>query len=69
MKPRRLDADAEGKRLGRADVLRRTAGAGEYLRRSRTRRIAEGYRRAYGGGKGLGEEWAGWEDEGSLPQK
>lgn len=64
---RRLDADEEVKRVGRSEVLRRAAG--EYLRRSRIRKIAEGYRRAYGGGKGLGEEWAGWEDEGSWPEK
>jgi metal-responsive CopG/Arc/MetJ family transcriptional regulator len=62
---RRLDADAEVKRLGRSEVLRRAAS--EYLRRSRSRRIAEEYRRAYGGGTGLGEEWSGWEDEGSWP--
>ncbi len=64
---RRLDADAEVKRVGRSEVLRRAAS--EYLRRSRVRRIAEGYRRAYGAGKSLGEEWAGWEDEGSWPEK
>jgi metal-responsive CopG/Arc/MetJ family transcriptional regulator len=64
---RRLDADAEVKRLGRSEVLRRAAS--EYLRRSRARRIAEEYRRAYGGGTGLGEEWAGWEGEGSWPAR
>jgi metal-responsive CopG/Arc/MetJ family transcriptional regulator len=64
---RRLDADPEVKRVGRSQVLRRAAG--EYLRRSRIRRIAEGYRRAYGGGKVLGGEWAGREDEGSWPEK
>ena len=62
---RRLDADAEVKRVGRSEVLRRAAS--EYLRRSRARTIAEGYRRAYGSGAGLGEDWAGWEDEGSWP--
>ena len=64
---RRLDADAEVKRLGRSEVLRRAAS--EYLRRSRSRRIAEEYRRAYAGGTGLGEEWAGWESEGSWPAR
>ena len=64
---RRLDADTEVKRVGRSEVLRRAAS--EYLRRSRMRRIAEGYWRAYGEGKALGEEWAGWEDEGSWPEK
>ena len=64
---RRLDADAEVKRVGRSEVLRRAAS--EYLRRSRARRIAEAYRRAYAAGTGLGEDWAGWEDEGSWPAK
>ena len=64
---RRLDADEEVKELGRSEVLRRAANA--YLRRSRARRMAEAYRRAYAGGAGLGDEWAGWEDEGSWPQK
>jgi metal-responsive CopG/Arc/MetJ family transcriptional regulator len=64
---RRLDADMEVKRVGRSEVLRRAAS--EYLRRSRARRIAEGYRRAYGTRAGLGEDWAGWEEEGSWPEK
>ena len=64
---RRLDADEEVKELGRSEVLRRAANA--YLRRSRARRMAEAYRRAYAGGAGLGDEWAGWEDEGSWPEK
>jgi metal-responsive CopG/Arc/MetJ family transcriptional regulator len=64
---RRLDADAEVRRLGRSEVLRRAAS--EYLRRSRARTIAEGYQRAYGSGAGLGEDWAGWEDEGKWPAR
>jgi metal-responsive CopG/Arc/MetJ family transcriptional regulator len=64
---RRLDADEEVKEVGRSEVLRRAAKA--YLRRSRERRIAKAYRRAYSGGPGLGAEWAGWEDEGSWPEK
>jgi metal-responsive CopG/Arc/MetJ family transcriptional regulator len=64
---RRLDADAEVRQVGRSEVLRRAAR--EYLRRSRARRIAEGYRRAYAGGSGLGDEWSGWEDEGSWPER
>jgi hypothetical protein len=64
---RRLDADAEVRRVGRSAVLRRAAS--EYLRRSRARGIAEGYRRAYGTRPALGEEWAGWEDEGSWPER
>jgi metal-responsive CopG/Arc/MetJ family transcriptional regulator len=64
---RRLDADEEVRRFGRSEVLRRAASL--YLRRSRDRRIAEAYRRAYGSRPGLGVEWAGWENEGSWPAK
>jgi len=64
---RRLDADAEVRQVGRSEVLRRAAAA--YLRRSRARRISEAYRKAYGPGGGLGEEWAGWEDEGVWPAR
>ena len=63
----RLDADDEVKRDGRSAVLRRAVD--EYLRRRRARRIAEAYRKGYGGGKGLGNEFAGWESEGSWPAK
>ncbi len=64
---RLLDADEEVKQLGRSEVLRRAAAA--YLRRSRARRIAEAYQRAYARGTALGDDWAGWEDEGSWPAK
>jgi predicted transcriptional regulator len=64
---RRLDRDAEVRRAGRSAVLRRAAS--EYLRRSSARRIAEAYREAYSAGSGLGTEFAGWEDEGSWPEK
>ncbi|MGH9400158.1 MAG: ribbon-helix-helix protein, CopG family [Thermoanaerobaculia bacterium] len=64
---RRLDADEEVRRVGRSEVLRRAAAA--YLRRSRAKRIAEAYRRAYRGGKGLGAEFDGWESEGAWPEK
>jgi hypothetical protein len=64
---RRLDADPEVKRLGRSAVLRRAAD--DYLRRARARSITERYRAAYRKSGGLGEEWAGWEDEGSWPAK
>lgn len=63
----RLDADAEVRRVGRSAVLRRAAA--DYLRRSRSKRIGEAYRRAYGGSKGLGDEFAGWENEGSWPER
>jgi metal-responsive CopG/Arc/MetJ family transcriptional regulator len=64
---RRLDADEEVKQVGRSEVLRRAAAA--YLRRSRARRIAEAYQKAYGRGGGLGHDWAGWENEGVWPAK
>jgi len=63
---RRLDADAEVRRVGRSAVLRRAAA--EYLRLARKRRSTEAYRRAYRGGSGLGEQFAGWEDEGVWPE-
>lgn len=63
----RLDADEEVRRLGRSAVLRRAAA--EYLRRRRSRRIAEQYRRAYAKQSGLGDEFAGWEDEGAWPDR
>ena len=62
---RRLDADSEVKRSGRSAVLRRAAAA--YLRRKRSERIAEAYRRGYKDG-GLGAEFQGWEDQGSWPE-
>jgi len=64
---KRLDADAEVRKVGRSAVLRRAAA--EYLRRSRARKIAEAYRRAYGASGGLGDEFAGWEHEGSWPER
>jgi len=60
---RRLDADPEVKQVGRSEVLRRAAAA--YLRRSRSRRVAEAYAKAYGRDAGLGDHWAGWEAEGA----
>jgi metal-responsive CopG/Arc/MetJ family transcriptional regulator len=64
---RRLDADQEVKQVGRSEVLRRAAAA--YLRRSRARRIAEAYQKAYGEAGGLGDEWVGWESEGTWPAR
>jgi hypothetical protein len=63
----RLDADPEVRKFGRSAVLRRAAS--EYLRRAHSRRIADAYRSAYGRSAGLGEEFGGWEDEGSWPEK
>jgi hypothetical protein len=64
---RRLDADEEVRQVGRSEVLRRAAAA--YLRRSRARRIAEAYRKAYADRGGLGDDWAGWENEGAWPAR
>ena len=64
---RRLDADEDVRRLGRSEVLRRAAD--EYLRRRRSLRVTDAYRQAYGNKKGLSEEFAGWENEGSWPGK
>jgi metal-responsive CopG/Arc/MetJ family transcriptional regulator len=64
---RQLDRHPEVKRVGRSEVLRRAAR--DYLRRTRSRAISDSYRRAYGDTEGLGEEWTGWEDEGSWPGK
>lgn len=64
---RRLDADEEVKQDGRSAVLRRAAA--EYLRRRRARNIAESYRRAYARGDRLGDEFEGWEREGSWPER
>jgi hypothetical protein len=48
-------------------VLRRAVA--EHLRRSRRKRIADAYARAYRGATGLGEEFAGWERESSWPER
>lgn len=61
----RLDADEEVRRTGRSAVLRKAAR--DYLRRRREQEIAAQYRKAYAPGEGLGEELAGWEDEGTWP--
>jgi metal-responsive CopG/Arc/MetJ family transcriptional regulator len=63
---KQLDADGEVRRVGRSAVLRRATA--EYLRRARSKRIAEAYGQAYRGSGGLGPEFAGWEDEGSWPE-
>ena len=62
-----LDAMDEVKRDGRSAVLRRAAA--EYVVQRRNEEIGEQYRRAYGGGHGLGAEYVGWEDEGSWPDE
>ena len=62
----RLDADDEVRRIGRSAVLRRAAV--EYLRRRHARQVSDAYARAYGRGKGLDEDFAGWEHEGAWPE-
>jgi metal-responsive CopG/Arc/MetJ family transcriptional regulator len=64
---KRLDADAEVREVGRSAVLR--LAAAQYLRRFRAGRIAAEYRRAYDRSGGLGEEFAGWEYEGTWPER
>jgi len=62
---RRMDADAEVRRDGRSAVFRRAVD--EYLRKCRADTIREQYRQAYGNGQGLGDEFAGWEDQAKWP--
>jgi hypothetical protein len=62
---RELDATDEVKKSGRSSVLRRAAR--EYLSRKRQDAVAESYRQAYGPDGGMGDEFAGWEDEGQWP--
>jgi len=64
---KQLDAEEEVRKLGRSAVLRRAAEF--YLRRIRARRIAEQYRRAYSGDKGLKADLEGWENEGVWPEE
>jgi metal-responsive CopG/Arc/MetJ family transcriptional regulator len=64
---RALDADEEVRKHGRSAVLRRAAA--EYLRRARSRRIAEQYRRAYSGKVQVSEELEGWASEGVWPEE
>ncbi len=63
----RLDADEEVQREGRSAVLRRAAV--DYLRRREREKIAAQYRQAYGVGGNLGDEFEGWEDEGTWPSE
>jgi metal-responsive CopG/Arc/MetJ family transcriptional regulator len=61
-----LDETAEVREQGRSAVLRQLTS--EFLRQRRKREIDAQYERAYAGVKDpLGEEFAGWEDEGVWP--
>lgn len=62
----RLDATEEVRRDGRSAVLRRAAD--EYLRRRLRGEIDDAYRRAYAEQPGLGDEFAGWSEEGAWPE-
>jgi len=63
----RLDDNEEVRQEGRSAVLRRAAV--EYLNRQRREEVSAQYRKAYPCGGGLGEEFAGWEDQGSWPDE
>lgn len=68
----RLDASEEVRERGRSEVLQKAAA--EYLGRccqgsKAGQAIAEQYRRAYEHEAGLGEEFAGWEEQGAWPSK
>lgn len=60
-----LDATDEVRREGRSAVLRRATM--EYLTRRRREELAASYARAYQDEAGLGEDFAGWEDQGQWP--
>lgn len=62
-----LDQDEEVRGEGRSAVIRRAVA--DYLRRKRSRRISQAYRKAYGTGEGVGKDFAGWEDEGTWPDQ
>jgi metal-responsive CopG/Arc/MetJ family transcriptional regulator len=62
----RLDSTEEARRDGRSAVLRRATA--EYLQRRARKNITARYRRAYGAGEGLGDEFEGWEDQGRWPE-
>ena len=61
-----LDEDEEVRRTGRSALLRRLAA--EYLERRKQAMIDAQYERGYADGKGLGEEFEGWETAGVWPE-
>jgi metal-responsive CopG/Arc/MetJ family transcriptional regulator len=63
----KLDANDETRRDGRSAVFRRAVI--EYLDRQCRRAITTGYRRAYSAEAGPGNEFEGWEEEGSWPSE
>ena len=64
---RELDATEEVRRDGRSSLMR--LAVAEYLDRRRQAMLAQQYRNAYEGELGLGEEFAGWEGQGSWPRE
>lgn len=62
----RLDADEDVRQHGRSAVLRRLVA--EYLRRRKTRKTADAYRRAYGARGPSDEALTGWPDESVWPE-
>lgn len=61
-----LDASEDVRREGRSAVLRRATA--EYLARRRRDEISESYVRAYSDSAGLGDDFAGWEEQGRWPE-
>jgi len=62
-----LDGTEEAARDGRSAVLRRALA--DYLERRRKLVVRERYEAAYGSGAGLGEDFAGWADQGAGPEE
>ena len=60
----RFDAEKEVKEKGRSAVL--MIAVAEYLEGKQQEHIGRGYRQAYGKGDGLGDEFAGWEEQGEF---
>lgn len=50
-------------------VLVVLAALAKYLRHRRARRITGAYSKAYAGRAGLGDEFTGWANEGTWPEK
>jgi Ribbon-helix-helix protein, copG family len=63
----KLEALDEVQKDGRSAVLRRAVEA--YLRQRGRASIATQYKKAYRGGKGLGKEFAGWDEQGAWPDE
>jgi metal-responsive CopG/Arc/MetJ family transcriptional regulator len=62
-----LDACPEARVKGRSAVVRHALQ--EYLRQRRLESIARQYEQAYSREPGLGEEFAGWEEQGRWPER